>query len=428
MNYWKVKKLQRRRRDEYQITKFLRSFFASFDNEGRSLMIRIFVFFNESLKYVRPLFVSSVIIICALFKISIMYLLLGFSVVLFFNNHEQILEDVDFREIEFLAESILSKQTANKRREKTYFFLIFQNVIQNTVIFVLCWVIVVFIERSLVCPLIGIVVTILEPVFEFLFLFNQNLLIKAFLRNDLSFLEKERLPAFSNSWGDTLGLALFRMLCPVKRNFIRPFSIFLLFLLGVFIFSINKFPGLDGNIFLLYYCSIFPSFYHFFVKKIMDRTDFFVLSEMSNYYYMKKFALRSRFVKEFSRVIFINILVVVFLLLIPIFFFRSFLSAFFLSLLAFVTLYFLVRLSVLQKTGVVNDTLEELKLGSILSPLEMLEDFFVVGCATYLSSFILFYYVKHEMTSLPFLFPIFYFCFVIFYTFMKGRLIRVKNQ
>jgi len=267
----------------------------------------------------------------------------------------------------------------------------------------------------------------MEPALEFLILLHQTSLLKAFIKNNLAILKTKAFPILSNTQVNILSLSLYRMLFPVRKSFIHPISILFLFLLGVFLFIQNTI-SFDKNIFLLYYYSIFPSVYYFLIKKIIDKTDFLAISELSNYYYMKKFALRNKFVKEFSKIIFKNTLIMIVPLLIPIFFLKSLAIALVINFLALVALKFSVYLCIFQKTTSINNTIEDVKLGFLLNPLEMVEDFFVIGSATYLSSFALFYYIKHKIIFLTFLFPTLYFSFVIFYTFMKGWLIRVKNQ
>jgi hypothetical protein len=385
-------------------------------------VIKIFIFINCLLKYLFPLIVGTVVVTCAFIEISSVFIIVVFLFILFFNNHEKIIENSDSCEIEFLTMNILSKQTI-QQRIKIYFPLIFQ----NTVIFIFAWIIFACFHKSFLDAFFGIAISLGEPVIEWFIIARNNFLMRAFRKNDVSIL-KSRVPVvMRGNLENIFSLSFARMFYPIKKKFIRPFSIVFMILLVVFLFLKRKNLWND-DIFFFYYCSILPSYYHFFIKKIIDKTDFFYLSEISNYYYMKKFSLRSVFVKEFSRILFTNTLVIIFLLLLPIFFLQSLLFALLVSFFMLFLFYFIVELNMFQKTAIVRDSMAELKFGFYLNPLEFIEDFFVIGSAMYFSSAWLFYCTRSNKMFLLQVFPFIYFCFVIIYIFIKERVICAENQ
>ncbi|MDR1522209.1 MAG: hypothetical protein LBS28_05090 [Streptococcaceae bacterium] len=386
-------------------------------------------FFHLILKNIFPVIISFIILICVISKISFFTILASYVVVLGFGNYWLISEEIDAQEVEFLLLRILPYQLSKDRR-KLYFTLIFQHTFSSYIIYILNWILILAISKNLLYASLGVLFTIFDFFLQFLLLLKKYYLMQSFIRNSHCFLKIKVDNYADKPWKNIFGLALHRMIQKNKKKLIMP--IFYLSLLLFFVFYFFKDYLLScSDTFILYYYSIIPSLYFVFIKLNIDESDFFSLSEETNYYYMKRFRKRHHFIKQFSLVIFKNTLLPAIVLISPVYFLKPFLQASLFSLLCLTAMYFIVRLSMIQKTAMINYSFEEIRQDyslTIINAIAQIEDLLVVNSAVLLNSCVFYYYLKFKMTFLAFLFPIFYFLFIIIYTYIKGMVIDVKNK
>ncbi|MDR1473292.1 MAG: hypothetical protein LBI41_01815 [Lactobacillales bacterium] len=386
-------------------------------------------FFHLVLKKIFPVIISFIILVCVISKISFFIILASYVVVLGFGNYWLISEEIDAQEVEFLLSRILPYQLAKDRR-KLYFTLIFQHTFSSYIIYILNWILVLAISKDLLYASLGVLFTIFDFFLQFGLLLKKYHLMQSFIRNSHHFLKIKVDNYADKSWKNIFGLALHRMIQKNKKKLISPVFYLSLFLFSFFYFFKNYILSFNDT-FILYYYSIIPSLYFIFIKLNIDESGFFSLSEEANYYYMKRFRKRNYFIKQFSLVIFRNALLPTVMFISPIYFLKPFLQALFFSILCLTTMFFIVRLNMIQKTAMINYSFEEIHQNyclTIINAIAQIEDLLVVNSAILLNNCVFYYYFKFKMTFLAFLFPIFYFLFIIIYTYIKGMVIDVKNK
>lgn len=429
INFWNAKVLQRQRIVKYALKKILKPILSHLHSSDHGKILAIGFFFQRLLPCVFPFFVSSVIILCIFQQIFFFYLIISYAVILNISNYWIVNEEIDTFEIKFLCSRFLPYQSIHSRR-KTYFVLILQPTFLSYFIYILNWIIAGVVGKSWLYTIFGITITVLDPLLQFKFLSSKYPILKAFVRDDLKFLRRKNNDLYQPFCQNIFARALHRMIQPHKKYFLYPACILLFIFLGVlYFFKDSILPS--KNIFIIYYYSVFPSFYFIFVKWFVEDGKFFSLSEITNYYYMKRFGERVTFIKQFFLVIFKNTYPVAIISTLPIYFFAPFLLALLLSSLYMLALTFIVKFIVIQKTAMLNYSLEEIHNEyciSIMNSLEQIEDFLVVNHAVVSGSFILCFSVKYKMSFLIYLFLIAYFIVIVFYTYFKGMVINARNK
>ncbi|MDR3157212.1 MAG: hypothetical protein LBT69_04800 [Lactobacillales bacterium] len=427
MNLWKAKVIQQKRREKYFLQKRLHFLLRLFSEKDRSFLISGIYFSAQILQLFSPLFLGGMLLILNFLKFPMIFLILGSAFVFSWNNHQLISEQIHLQEIDFLFGNFFPRQRKRDRLTKLILPFLLQTTLFNRSVFLGCWLFIGIQMRQWFLPVLIFFVCLIEFFLELLFWTKQNVYIKAICFNQFKFLKKRGI-----SYSDTPSFSL------IVRGLIRSLQLFdrfifrlilILFLVFVVFFSFFKQEMTShAAIFLFYYCSFLPTILMVLIKKMNDSTLFFDSSEITNYYYMKRFQKRNYLIDHFTLALFRRMFSIVILLLLPIYFFQSFFVAVGNSFLCLVGFFFLLRLNFIQKTATVNQSIEDFQQDSYQFLSAMLEDFFIIGSETWLCSLILLYSIKYHLSWILSFFPVIYFIFIIFYVLVRGWVICASNS
>lgn len=427
MNLWKAKAIQQKRREKYFLQKRLHFLLRLFNEKDRSFLISGIYFSAQILQMSSPLFLGGMLLILNFLKFPMIFLILGSLLAFSWNNHQLISEQIHLQEFAFLFGTFFPRQRKRDRLTKLILPLLLQTTFFNRGIFFGCWLFIGIQREQYLLPVLIFFVCLIEFFSQLFFCIKQNVYIKAICFDQFEFLKKKNVFYY-----DTPSLSL------IARGFIRSLQLFdrflfrlilILFLIFVvfFLFFEQEMTS-RAAIFFFYYFSYLPAIFMVLIKRINDSTSFFDSSEITNYYYMKRFQKRNYLINHFTLALFRRMFPIAILLLLPIYFFQSFFVAVGSSCLCFVGFFFLLRLNFIQKTATVNQSIEDFQQNSYQFLSAMIEDFFIIGSETWLCSLAFLYSIKYHLSWILFIFPFVYFLFIIFYVLVRGLVICASNS